>query len=207
MQNFSPSLFLIDLDNTIIYTDRANNLAYEKAIKELFPSNKGISLFNKIKKYSPKRITRGSLLENTYLDEHYQKQITTLKEYYYDSFLFSTISNQEKIDKTINVICQTNRLPISQVIKIIVTNCSEKRATSLLKYHHLSQYSEQIIYCNGSQHKFDIALSYLNDFIQKKNIAYQHIFIFDDDIIQIKNINQPNIPKENIIHYSTFVGE
>ncbi|QLB39747.1 hypothetical protein [Mannheimia pernigra] len=197
-----PYLFLIDLDNTLIYTDRANNLAYEKAIKDIFPSNQGILLFNEINNKSYKRITRENLSNISYIDKHTINQIITLKEYYYDYFLFSTISNQEQIDKKINNICKHNNLTISKAIKIMVTNCSNKRLNSLLSYHNLITYFSQIIYCNGIHNKFDFALSNLSKLINKQKISLTHIFIFDDDINQIKNINSYAIPIQNIHLFS-----
>ncbi|WP_249961853.1 hypothetical protein [Histophilus somni] len=186
------------MDNTLIYTDRANNLAYEKAIKDSLPSNQGISLFNEIKSNNPKRITRKSLSEIAYLDNDTKNRIVMLKENCYECFLFSSLSNQENIDKKIDYTCKRNHLMPENVIKIMVTNCPKKRANALLKYHHLTTYFSQIIYCNGINNKFDFSLSYLEEFIKKQKISYQHIFIFDDDIHQIKNVHSNTIPMQNI---------
>lgn len=200
---FQTSLFLIDLDNTLIYTDRANNLAYEKAIKDIFPSRQGITLFNEIKNSSPQRITKESLSNIPYFDKNTINHITTLKERYYDDFLSSTISNQEKIDKKINDICKHNNLPVSKSIKIMVTNCSNKRANSILSYHNLTAYFSQIIYCNGIHNKFDFALSQLNELLNTYKIPHKHIFIFDDDIHQLNDIKQKsNISYINLVHIS-----
>lgn len=199
MDNHLPfALFLIDLDNTLIYTDRANNLAYEKAIKDIFPSNQGIVLFNEIKKNSSKRITREILSNISSFDKNTINHIITLKEHYYDYFLFSTISNQEKIDEKINDICRYNNLSTSKIIKIMVTNCSTKRADSLLGYHNLTTYFSQIIYCNSIHNKFDFALSHLSEQLKTQKISLTHIFIFDDDINQIKSIFSYKIPTKNI---------
>lgn len=56
--SIGTKFFLIDLDNTLIFTDRANNLAYEKVIKELFPSFDK-SIFNK-----KDRVTLNTIKEN-----------------------------------------------------------------------------------------------------------------------------------------------
>ncbi len=197
------SLFLIDLDNTLIYTDRANNLAYEKAIKDSLPSIQGISLFKEIENNNPnRRITRKNVSEISYLDRDTKNRIVMLKENCYEHFLFSTLSNQENIDKKIDSICKNHNLKESNVMKVMVTNCSKKRVTALLNYHHLTTYFSQIIYCNGINNKFDFSLSYLEEFIKKQKISYQHIFIFDDDIHQIKNIHSNTIPTQNINLFS-----
>lgn len=187
--------FLIDLDNTLIYTDRANNLAYEKAMKETLKSALGNELFSNLQTKTS-RITRETLSQLNSLDTYSLEKIIRLKEDFYHHFLFATKSNEKVINDIIKTICFNNRTQPESTQKILVTNCSASRANALLDYHQLNNYFQQSIFCPNIPNKFEFALNRL-----AKNISHKHIFILDDDIRQINDIMQKsNIPNTNFIN-------
>lgn len=63
-------LFLIDLDNTLFFTDRANNLAYEKAIKDMLNPRISNELFEKLYMLSSGRITKDTFYESSLSKEY-----------------------------------------------------------------------------------------------------------------------------------------
>lgn len=109
--------FLVDLDNTLIFTNAANNAAYLSAANSLGFS----TLFSKHNQF---RITRTDL---TSLSESVQQKIIIQKQKIYHSFLNQTILNEALFQLLKN----SNR------DVFLVSNADENRASSLIEYHHL----------------------------------------------------------------------
>lgn len=194
-----PLLFLIDLDNTLIYTDTANNLAYKNAINRVLTYPESHILYNKIESKNS-RITRNCLTDYE-LDSSIIDKIVSIKESEYQNLLPTTASNYNNIKALIQSICKKHQTSESNVIKIIVTNSHKERAKLTLNYHGLDDEFSDVICCNGINNKFDYALTKLNRFLSNKLITQQNIFIIDDDIHQINNVIEHNIPHENLYHY------
>ena len=149
--------FLVDLDNTLIFTNAANNAAYLSAANSLgFPT-----LFSKHNQF---RITRADL---TSLSESMQQKIIIKKQKIYHSFLNQTILNKALFQLLKN----SNR------DVFLVSNADENRANSLIEYHHLHDLFKEKIFCPSIPNKYEVALKRLN-------LLPNSVLIVDDDKLQ-----------------------
>lgn len=151
--------FLVDLDNTLVFTDAANNAAYLSAADSLgFPT-----LFPS---HSQFRITRADL---TSLSESDQQKVLSQKQKIYHSFLNQTVLNE----------------PLFKLLKnsnrdvFLVSNADENRANSLIEYHHLRYLFKEKIFCPAIPNKYEFAL-------KKLNLLPDSVLIFDDDELQLQ---------------------
>ena len=80
------NFFVFDMDNTLIKTDKANNLAYTKALSSVLGINYTLD--------NCKRFTRKELKDIfPYLPQTQIDEIVTRKELYFESFLTETELN------------------------------------------------------------------------------------------------------------------
>ncbi len=151
--------FLVDLDNTLIFTDAANNAAYLSAANSLGFS----TLFSKHNQF---RITRTDL---TSLSESVQQKIIIQKQKIYHFFLNQTILNEALFQLLKN----SNR------DVFLVSNADENRASSLIEYHHLHDLFKEKIFCPSIPNKYEFSLKRLN-------LLPNSVLIFDDDKLQLQ---------------------
>ena len=117
------NVFVFDMDNTLIKTDKANSLAYSKAISSVLGVNCNIE--------NGKRFTRDELKElfpqltQTQIDE-----IIDRKEKCFESYLSETELNN-------NLFSLLKRLHREGHHTILLTNCHSKRAISLCNFYNL----------------------------------------------------------------------
>lgn len=120
------NVFVFDMDNTLIKTDKANSLAYSEAISSVLGVNCNIE--------NGKRFTRDELKElfpqltQTQIDE-----IIDRKEKCFESYLSETELNN-------NLFSLLERLHREGHHTILLTNSHSKRAISLCNFYNLTKY-------------------------------------------------------------------
>ena len=143
------NLFVFDMDNTLIKTNKANSLAYSEAISSVLGVNYNIE--------NGKRFTRNELkglfpqLTQTQIDE-----IIDRKEKCFDSYLNETELNN-------NLFCILKHLHQEGLPTILLTNCHSGRAISLCNYYNLTKYFVQRFFyedCHGNKYIFLKSLGY-----------------------------------------------
>lgn len=170
------SIIFVDLDGTLVATDKANNFAYRQAILEILDIDIGISDL---------RVT--AEIAEQLLGGYSEKvaQIIQRKKRLYPMFLSQTSVNQ-KLLRFLQKSTLTH--PI-----YLVTSSEEKRAKETLYFHHLYPLFTHVFYCKTIKNKYLYAT-------QKLRVNPQNILIFEDDINEIDKAISVNIPKNNIYH-------
>ena len=128
----AESVFFFDMDGTLIDTNFANFLAYEKAILSVTKSDHGLA-------YSPEKRFNRSVLKIAVPDltgTDYGRIIKEKEEYYLD-FLHETKLNTEIVEILIKY-SKSNKT-------VLVTNCRKDRAMSTLKHFELIRYFSIIL--------------------------------------------------------------
>lgn len=176
-----PYFFIFDLDNTLVYTDSANNMAYIEAIQVVM----NISFINS----DIKRITRIELANM--LPECSQEQLSKIilyKENIYPNYLDQTTLNTNLLK--LLVLLHKNRCET-----ILLTECRRNRAIALCEYHGLMKYFSQYYFLenyNGKSKYYFLSELGINaaDCVLfengKKHIQIDSIKIPESNIIQIK---------------------
>lgn len=127
MNSQNPNnVFVFDMDNTLIKTDKANNLAYSEAISLVLGVKYGID-------YS-KRFTRNKL-KTIFPDltETQFSEVVARKEKCFESYFKETELNQ-------NLFRFLKCLHYEGHHTILLTNCHSGRAISLCNYYNLTKY-------------------------------------------------------------------
>jgi beta-phosphoglucomutase-like phosphatase (HAD superfamily) len=160
------SILLFDLDGTLVETDKANNLAYLMAIKEIMGLhfNFGVnSIF---------RITREKL---SYLLPQASKEelnkIISLKEKYFSKFLNCTRLNVE-LYEVLKRFKDQNRL-------ILITRSKRERALRVLKYHGLLDYFKSAI-CQFQDPSLEWK-SKIPELLKNEDFNLQDLFLFENE--------------------------
>ncbi len=123
------NIFVFDMDNTLIKTDKANNLAYSEAISMVLGIKCAIDSNN--------RFTRKGLRELfPSLKKNQIEEIIACKERCFESYLKETELNQ-------NLFRLLKQLHSEGHHTILLTNCHSGRAISLCNYYHLTNYFVQ----------------------------------------------------------------
>jgi len=148
------TILFFDMDGTLVDTNLANFLAYEKAILSVTKTNHNIT-------YNPeKRFNRSNL---TYavpnLSEAEYSKIIQEKEKYYMDFLPETKLNGAMVEILFRY-SKTN-------VTVLVTNCRKDRALTTLNHFSLTSHFTNILYRQFSDNetkinKFQNAISTLN---------------------------------------------
>ena len=143
------NVFVFDMDNTLIKTDKANNLAYSEAIRSVLSVNCNIE--------SGKRFTRNELkdlfpqLTQTQIDE-----IIDRKEKSFESYLNETELNN-------NLFSILKCLHQEGHHTILLTNCHSGRAISLCNFYDLTKYFVRRFFyedCLGNKYTLLKSLGY-----------------------------------------------
>ncbi|MFZ7134885.1 hypothetical protein [Avibacterium avium] len=161
-------ILLVDLDNTLVFTDEANNVAYIEAIRYYLPNFE----FD----YS-ERITREHLpnILNCFSDDRLISNVVALKEMIYEKHLFRTLLNEEVY------CCIKNHNP---ELCYLITNAKIERVNSILNYYGMKSNFKNIfsIKYNKYREVFKIPFFFLNR---------EKIFVFEDsvnEIMYLKNV-------------------
>lgn len=161
--------FVFDLDNTLVKTNQANNLAYKEAIKSV--------VGNDIK-ISNERFTRNDL--TTIIPSISSEKIVEIierKERLYGDYLQTTILNLElfKILKILRKIGQKT---------ILLTDSHSIRALQVCSYHSITSYFNYL-YCKedyGGNNKYE--------FLKKQFSPNSVFFLFENDPVEISKAKQ-----------------
>ena len=124
------SILLVDMDGTLIETNHANYLSYQKAIKDILSIDINCNF--------RERFTR-KILRKIFplIDDKIFNYIIKLKEKYYLEFIDKTHPNTPLI----NLLKQYNTNK-----KFLVTKCSKERGIQTLTYHNLLSFFYDVIY-------------------------------------------------------------
>ncbi len=173
-----PYFFIFDLDNTLIYTDIANNMAYKEAIQVVL----NIGYVN----CDIQRITRIELANM--LPECSQEQLSKIvlyKENIYPNYYDQTTLNTNLLK--ILVLLHTNRCET-----ILLTECRRNRAIALCEYHGLMNYFSQCYFLENYNGKSKYC------FLYKLGITAADCVLFENGKKHIQN-DFIKIPESNII--------
>lgn len=171
----TDNILLVDMDGTLIETNYANYLSYQKAVKEILSIDINYNF--------RERFTRKTLRDILPLiDDNIFNNIIKLKEKYYIEFLDKTSLNNIFIDllKQYN----TNK-------KFLVTKCSKERGVQTLTYHNLLSFFNDVIYATTNNKYREV--------IEILSLNTGNIIIFEDDDLEIENALKIGIPNQNII--------
>lgn len=165
---------VFDLDGTLVDTDKANNLAYQKSIYDIM--GKQISL-------DGRRITRETLKETLGVDSDTIRRIASRKESIFDYYL----------DKT-------NPLPALRLAQhltsanvVLLTLARRQRAMSVLEYYHAKSYFKNMYFKEDYEgmSKFEYLRVRLSN-----NLS--DIILFENEQEMIKDAVEQGIPTRNI---------
>ena len=171
----SISTLSIDMDSTLIFTNKANFLAYKEAVFSICALTIKENYSGRFDRYKLK-----TLLPNETNDTIYK--IIHLKKKIYKKYLYLTKPNNELIYFLNN---QKNK-------KIILnTNASKERGYKLLKYHNLLNLFHKILY-NKQDNKYKNLLNLFH-------LRPKEILVFEDEQKEITKALQVGIPIDNII--------
>lgn len=170
----SLPIIVFDLDGTLVDTDEANGLAYQKAVYESI--GKHITL-------DGGRITRETLRETLNLDVATLNRIAYHKESIFEDYLD-----------------RTNPLPALQIVQhlsdanvVLLTLARKKRAISVLKYHHaLSSFNNMYF-----KEDYDGASKF--EYLRKQlSSNFEQVILFENEQEMITDAIKHGIHKRNI---------
>ncbi len=161
--------FVFDLDNTLVKTNQANNLAYKEAIRSVVGND--IKIGNE-------RFTRKDL--TTVIPSISSEKIVEIirrKEKLYGDYLQTTILNLElfKILKILQKFGQKT---------ILLTDSHNARALQVCSYHSITSYFNHL-YCKedyGGNNKYE--------FLKKQFSPNSVFFLFENDPVEISKAKQ-----------------
>ncbi len=142
----SNSIFVFDMDNTLIETDKANNLAYSEAIGAVLGVN------CKIEK--EKRFTRNELM--SLFPQSKKTQIDEI--IYYKEKCFQSYLKETRLNNNLYIILKLLHQEGHQTI--LLTNSHSGRAISLCKFYNLTKYfSQRYFYEDCLDNKYELLKS------------------------------------------------
>ncbi|MBR4198651.1 MAG: HAD hydrolase-like protein [Bacteroidales bacterium] len=171
-------ILAFDLDNTLVKTDRANNNAYQEAIRSV--TGREMSLGHS-------RFTRGKLAKTLPdLDTTQLSEIVKLKERLYSSHLKETILNAQLF----------KILKLSSCFgfeSILLTESHRSRAIQICKHHSLTQYFSKL-YCRenyGEGNKYQ--------FLKTITLSYSGVILFENEKKEINKAIRHGINENQLI--------
>lgn len=171
-------VYVFDLDNTLIATDIANNLAYTEAINSVMKRKFVIDFV--------KRFTRSELNKLIpHLSQEQYEHIVALKEQVFGSYICKTTLNENLVDIL-------KQLFEYGAHTILLTNSHSERATQLCSYYKISHYFAQSFYyedCRGDKYSF----------LKSKGYNIESIILYENDDYSIQEAIGEGIHLENII--------
>lgn len=174
--SLSFKYLLVDFDNTLVFTNEANNLAYRRSIEDIAQMKMSDKQYQLVVSSMPdQRITAAGLYEiiseilNTILDV---PKIATYKNKIYPAF----ISYIQKNDVLIRALENIKSNP--EITIILVTNANPRRVIPILDFFDLESLFERIFYTNNSLDKYSLVISQLN-------LDPDNLIIIDDDQNQL----------------------
>lgn len=166
-----PTVF-VDLDGTLVLTDKANKLAYQYAFTQLT---------GKDYKNPKARITRDDFIG--ILDPVLLDQVINLKSQIYCELLNETQVNTEIVELISSY--------QSSCFIYLITASKQERADITIQHHGLDSLFQAKFYCPTIQNKYSHVLGQLP-------INEQSVFVFENDILEADKASKSGIPTDNI---------
>lgn len=171
-------VFVFDMDNTLIKTNKANNLAYSEAIKLVLGVKYDVD--------HDERFTRGKLktiFPN--LTETQFSEIVARKEQCFESYIKETELNH-------NLFMLLKRLHHEGCHTILLTNSRSRRAICLCNYYNLTKFFvRRFFYEDCADNKYSLL----------KSLGYdlQNVVLYENEDDSSFEANANGIKLENII--------
>lgn len=172
------SVFIFDMDGTLVNSDTANFNAYSEALSPII---------NLTQRHIAGRITRASLSELG-VSRTMQCSIVSKKREVYSKYLKDTIK-MPLACKILEIVSKTN-------MTILATQSEKQRAIDTLHYHNLLANFTHSVFREDLQEEQQNKYAHV---VQKYNLNPQDIFVFEDNEIEIANALTAGIPQKNII--------
>lgn len=171
-------IFVFDMDNTLIKTDKANNLAYSEAISSVLGINYSIENGKRITRHELKKIF--PKLTQTQIDK-----IIDRKEKCFGSYLNETELNN-------NLFRLLKHLHQKGHHTILLTNCHSGRAISLCNFYNLTKYFVQRFFYEDC---FD------NKYTLLKSLGYdmQNIVLYENEEVSSSEAITHGINSDKIV--------
>lgn len=166
-----PTVF-VDLDGTLVLTDKANKLAYQYAFAQLTGEDY---------KNPKARITRDDFI--SILDPVLLDQVINLKSQIYCELLNETQVNTEIVELISSY--------QSSCFIYLITASKQERADITIQHHGLDSLFHARFYCPTIQNKYSHVLAQLP-------INKQSVFVFENDILEADKAFKSGIPADNI---------
>lgn len=172
-----------DMDNTLVYTNYANYIAYKRAIRDVLDEN---FVFN-----SKLRLTREVIKKLfTNIDYKQYNAIIKLKEKYYSDYLFLTKLNLNLVN-LLKKFKKTSRI-------VLVSSSRKIRVHQILDYYKLENLFSHIITQDDIPkgkffNKYEYALYVIG-------VDSSRVIIYEDDLNQVKSALDFGIPLKNIVN-------
>lgn len=180
-----------DLDGTLIDTDRANYLAYRRAVKEVTNGFHDVD-------YTRERLNRDTLKTRLpSLTASQVEEIVACKSEYFTEFLSDTKLNTE-LARVITEHRDTNKI-------YLVTQCRERRAIQVLDHHKLLNCFTQLVCLKRlnlgvSSNKYEAALALTGE-------KQDAVLVFENDEASVKEAMLAGVPRRNIYIVAFMPGE
>lgn len=177
----APIMFVFDLDNTLIMTDDANNLAYADAVQTVVGVKPQLA--------TSTRYTRNDLRTSfpQLTDDQFDRIIET-KQGLFGSYIDKTVLNVN-LARILRMLSQNGNETI------LLTSCHRKRAIQLCKHYDIHQFFSHHYYYEDCQYdKYS--------FLRSEGFDLQSVVLFENDQISSNEAVQKGIVKDNIIMVS-----
>lgn len=176
-QTLNFKYLLIDLDNTLVFTNEANNLAYRRAIEDIAQ----IKISDEQYRLIISSMSDGRITEIGFYDIIFEilnmgldvPKIAAYKNKIYPAF----ISHIQKNEVLISLLETAKANPY--ITTILVTNANPRRVIPILDFFNLERLFDRIFYTNGSSNKYPLVISQLG-------LELDSLVIMDDDQHQLR---------------------
>lgn len=174
----NQTIFVFDLDNTLIMTDDANNQAYADAIQMIIGTKPQLGLSSRFTRLDLRRIYP------QITDDKFDR-IIEVKQDLFEHYIDKTVLNVN-LTKILRTLSQNGNETI------LLTSCRRNRAIQLCAHYNIHQLFNRHYYFEDSQHdKYS--------FLKGEGFDLQSVVLFENDQNASNAAIEKGINKENII--------